>query len=126
MLTDKEIRNIAQTVVDKTKQTARVDTGALKRSISFTYVDEVVIFRMIYYGQFNNNAELEKNARKLIPRGVSWKIIYTKFGGQTYEVGRTFQGRATQKSLFPILTRQGTDAARALIAKILNRGKKKD
>jgi hypothetical protein len=62
MLTDQEIRAIAQRVVDQTKSTARVDTGALKRSISYTYVKGLVTFRMIYYGQFGKNAELEKNA----------------------------------------------------------------
>jgi hypothetical protein len=126
MLTDQEIRAIAQRVVDQTKSTARVDTGALKRSISYTYVKGLVTFRMIYYGQFGKNAELEKNASKLMPRGVEWRIIYTKFGGNTYEVGRTRQGRATQKSLLPTLSRIGTTAVTNLINRIRNRGKKKD
>jgi hypothetical protein len=81
---------------------------------------------MIYYGQFGKNAELEKNAVKLMPRGVEWRIVYTKFGGATYEVGRTREGRATQKSLLPTLTRIGTNAVTALINRIKNRGKKKD
>ena len=126
MLDEKEIRAIAQRVVDQTKATARVDTGALKRSISYTYVKGLVTFRMIYYGQFGKNTQLEQNAVKLMPRGVEWRIIYTKFGGNTYEVGRTRQGRATQKSLLPTLTRIGTSAVASLINKIRNRGKKKD
>jgi hypothetical protein len=80
----------------------------------------------LYYGQFGKNSELEKNAIKLMPRGVEWRIIYTKFGGATYEVGRTRQGRATQKSLLPTLSRIGTTAVTALINRIKNRGKKKD
>lgn len=126
MLEEKEIRAIAQRVVDQTKSTAKVDTGALKRSISYTYVKGLVTFRMIYYGQFGKNAQLEQNASRLMPRGVEWRIVYTKFGGNTYEVGRTRQGRATQKSLLPTLTRIGTSAVASLINKIRNRGKKKD
>ena len=126
MLEEKEIRAIAQRVVDLSKSTARVDTGALRRSISYTYVKGLVTFRMIYYGQFGKNAELEKNAIKLMPRGVEWRIVYTKFGGNTYEIGRTRQGRATQKSLLPTLTKIGTSAVSALINRIKNRGKKKD
>lgn len=126
MLEEKEIRAIAQKVVDMSKETARVDTGALKRSISFTYVKGVVSFRMLYYGKFKNNSKLEKNANRLMPRGVQWKIIYTAFGGNTYEVGRTQTGRASQKSLLPTLTQIGTSSIRGLINKIRNRGKKKD
>lgn len=121
MLDEKEIRAIAQKIVDMSKNTAHVDTGALKRSISYTYVKGLVTFRMIYYGQFNNNAQLEKNADRLMPSGVQWKIIYTKFGGDTYEVGRTKTGRRSQKSLTPTLTRIGTTAVTKLLNKI--RGK---
>lgn len=121
MLDEKEIRAIAQKIVDMSKNTAHVDTGALKRSISYTYVKGLVTFRMIYYGQFNNNAQLEKNADRLMPSGVQWKIIYTKFGGDTYEVGRTKTGRRSQKSLIPTLTRIGTTAVTKLLNKI--RGK---
>lgn len=126
MLEEQEIRAIAKRVVDQTKSTARVDTGALKRSVSYTYVKGLVTFRMIYYGQFGKNAQLEKNALRLMPRGVEWRIVYTKFGGDTYEIGRTRQGRATQISLLPTLTRIGTSSLTSLIKKIRNRGKKKD
>ena len=66
MLSEVEIRAIAQEVVRRAKGTAHVDTGALKRSISYTYVRQVVIFRELFYGQFGDNSELEKIARKLI------------------------------------------------------------
>ena len=126
MLEDKEIRAIAQRIVDKAKQSAHVDTGALKRSISYTLVKGLVTFRMIYYGQWNDNAKLEKIAADLMPRGVEWRIVYTKFGGNTYEVGRTRTGRRSQISLLPTLARIGTSAVSALISKIKNRGKKED
>lgn len=117
MLEDNEIRAVAQRIVDMSKNTAHVDTGALKRSISFTYVKNVVTFRMIYYGMFNNNAQLEKNASRLMPSGVQWKIIYTKFGGNTYEVGVTRTGRRSQTSILSSLSRLGTSA----VTKLLNR-----
>lgn len=126
MLEEKEIRAIAQKIVDMSKSTARVDTGALKRSISFTYVKGVVTFRQLFYGAYGKNSQLEKNAIKLMPSGVQWRIISTAFGGNTVEVGRTRTGRATQISLLPTLARIGTTAVSKLIDKIKNRGKKTD
>jgi hypothetical protein len=116
-LTETEIRKIAQRVVDMSKRSARVDTGALKRSISFTYVRGVVIFRELFYGQFGTNSMLERNAARLIPNGTDYKIIYTAFGGQTVEIGPTKRGRASQKSLLRTLTTGTTDKIKALIAR---------
>lgn len=115
MLSEVEIRAIAQEVVRRAKNTAHVDTGALKRSISYTYVRQVVIFRELFYGQFGDNSELEKIAKKLIPNGVAWKIIYTNFGGDTYEVGKTRQGRATQRKVLSAVKRTATNRIKALI-----------
>lgn len=124
MLSEVEIRAIAQEVVRRAKNTAHVDTGALKRSISYTYVRQVVIFRELFYGQFGDNSELEKIARKLIPYGVEWKIIYTNFGGDTYEVGKTRQGRATQRKVLSAVKRTATNRIKALIS--LAQKKRKD
>jgi hypothetical protein len=114
-LTEKEIRAIAQTVVNDSKRTSRVDTGALKRSISYTFVRGVVIFRQLFYGEFGNS-QLEKNAIKLMPNGTEWKIISTKFGGGTVEVGRTRAGRATRRTSILSALRGGTNKIKALIA----------
>ena len=84
MLSEIEIRAIAQTIVNKAKSTAHVDQGSLKKSIAYTYVRDVVIFRELYYGQWNENSLLEKYANQLMPNGVAWKIVYTKLGGDTY------------------------------------------
>jgi hypothetical protein len=117
-LEEAEIRKIAQDIVNKSKRTAHVDTGALKRSISYTYVKEIVIFRQLFYGQFYNNSELEKNAARLMPNGTNWKIIYTNFGGQTVEVSRTRAGRKTQRSILKsLLGTSSTTNIKALIAK---------
>jgi hypothetical protein len=124
MLDDVGIRAVAQSIIDQSKSTARVDTGALKRSISFTYVKEQVIFRMLYYGQFGKNSKLEANARRLMPSGVKWKIIYTEFGGGTFEVGVTQTGRNSTRKIIDSITRSSTTAVTSLLNRI--RGKKKD
>lgn len=116
-LEEKEIRKIAQQVVNASKRTARVDTGALKRSISYTYVKGVVIFRELFYGQFGTNSLLERNARRLMPNGTEYKIIYTDFGGQTIEIGPTKKGRASQRSILSALTTGTTNKIKALIAR---------
>jgi len=124
MLDEAVIRAVAQGIVDQSKSTARIDTGALKRSISFTYVKEQVIFRMLYYGQFGKNSKLEANARRLMPSGVKWKIIYTEFGGGTFEVGVTQTGRNSTRKIIDSITRSSTTAVTSLLNRI--RGKKKD
>ena len=124
MLDEAGIRAVAQSIIDQSKSSARVDTGALKRSISFTYVKEQVIFRMLYYGQFGKNSKLEANARRLMPSGVKWKIIYTEFGGGTFEVGVTQTGRNSTRKIIDSITRSSTTAVTSLLNKI--RGKKKD
>jgi hypothetical protein len=48
-------------------------------------------FRELLHGQYNNNSKLEENAVRMMPRGVAWKIVYTKFG--IAGGGRTRQGR---------------------------------
>lgn len=116
MLTEVEIRAIAQQVVNESKGTARIDTGALKRSIAFTYIRGIVTFRELIYGQYGNNSKLEKNAIRLMPNGVQWRIIYTTFGGDDVEVGRTRQGRATQRSTISSLLKTTTSRIRNLIA----------
>ena len=127
MLDEIAIRGICDKIVQLTKSTAHVDTGALKRSISYTYVKGLVTFRMIYYGQWNNNAKLEENASKLIPYGVEWKIIYTKFGGDTYEVGKTRTGRSSTRKIIDTITKQTTSAVTSLLNRIRgNNGEKKD
>ena len=123
MLSEVEIRAIAQTIVNKAKSTAHVDQGSLKKSIAYTYVRDVVIFRELYYGQWNENSLLEKYANQLMPNGVAWKIVYTKLGGDTYEVGKTKQGRATQRKAVAVALRNSTNNIKALIISIRNKRK---
>lgn len=117
MLTEDDIRAVGAKIVSESKSTARVDTGALKRSISFSYVKGVMIFRELFYGQFGTNSKLEANAKRLVPSGVEWKIIYTEFGGAVVEIGRTRSGRATQRSILKSLTSGVSNNIKALIAR---------
>ena len=116
-LTELEIRAIGAKIVQKSKSSARVDTGALKRSISFSYVRKVMIFRELFYGQYGTNSELEKNAIKMVPNGVEWRLIQTDFGGKTVEIGRTRSGRATQRNILKGLVRGASNNIKALIAR---------
>jgi len=125
LLSEVEIRAIAKTIVDKAKKTAKVDQGSLKRSIAYTYVRNEVIFRELYYGQWNDNSQLEKYATELMPNGVKWKIIYTKLGGEEYEVGRTRQGRTTQKKAVSTALRNSSNNIKKLIA-LVRANRKKD
>ena len=116
MLSETEIRAVAQRVVTESKGSALVDTGALKRSIAYTYIRGMVTFREFVYGQYGNNSMLEKNAIRLMPYGVQWRIVYTTFGGDEVEIGRTRQGRATQSSTLKSLAKATTSRIRNLIA----------
>jgi len=116
VLTEGEIRAVCERVVRESKSDARVDTGALKRSIAYTYIRGLVTFRQFVYGQYGTNSKLEKNAIRLMPYGVQWRIVYTQFGGAEVEVGRTRQGRATQSSVLSNLWKSTTSKIRNLIA----------
>lgn len=130
MLTELEARDIAQKVVNAAKATAHVDTGALRRSISFTYVRGEIIFRQLFYGVFYDNSRLEKYAQQYIPSDQKWKLITTNFGGETVEVGRTQSGRATKRILKPYsrTSRQSSSNINKLIAisKAKSNGEKKN
>jgi hypothetical protein len=94
---ESEIRAIAKSIVDKAKATARVKQGRLKRSIAYTYVRGEVIFRQVFWGSFGDNSLLEKLASQFMPYGVPYRIILTELGGDTYEKGKTKQGRTSQR-----------------------------
>lgn len=122
-MTEVEIRTIAQSIVTKAKATARVDQGTLKRSIAYTYIKGEVIFRQIYWGAFGDNSQLEKLATQYMPFGVPYRVVLTELGGDTYEKGKTKQGRTTQKKALASTTKTMTQK---YIAAILKKRKKED
>ena len=116
MLSEIEIRAIAQSVVDKAKSTAHVEQGSLKKSIAYTYVKGLVTFRQLYYGQWNENSQLEKYASQMMPNGVPYKVVLTKLGGDTYESGKTKQGRKSQRVAVKQAVNSSSNNIKKLIA----------
>ena len=125
-MTDLEVRAIAQEIVNKAKATARVDQGTLRRSIAFTYVRGTVTFRQMYYGDYNDNSQLEELARRYMPRGIPYKVVLTEFGGKTYETGKTKQGRATNRVVDNTINNSTSKNIKALIGLISKKKKKED
>ena len=64
---------LAQQVVDMSKKTAHVDTGALKRSIHYTVARGQIVFRQLFYGQYYDNSQLIQNAARIM-KGVPYVI----------------------------------------------------
>jgi len=126
VLSEIEIRAIAEQVKQKAKETAHVEQGSLKKSIAFTYKKGVVTFRQLYYGQWNENSQLEKYAREMMPNGVPYKIELTILGGDTYEVSKTKYGRKSQRKAVASAKRVSSKNIKALINKVQDAKKKKD
>jgi hypothetical protein len=126
MLTTTEIRVIAQKIVNLSKASSRIDTGFLRRSISYTIEQNVFIFVEVFYGQFGTNSKLEANAKRLMPSGVKWRMRYTDINRNVLEEGSVQTGRSSINKITDIIGRQSTTAVTALINKIRGFGKKKD
>jgi len=123
MLETKEIRAIAQKIVDISKSTARRDTGFLKRSISYTVESNVYIFVEVFYGQFGTNSKLEQNAKRMMPSGVKWRMRYTDINRSVLQDGSIQTGRNSLGKIFNNL-RQSTTAVTNLINRIRRSGEK--
>jgi hypothetical protein len=116
VLTETEIRAIAQRVVNESKLSARVEDGTLKRSIKYTINRGVYEFRQMIYGQYGTNSQLEKNIRKYMPYGTKWELIYLEIDGKDGERTGIRKGRATKTSIVSQLTKSTTERIRNLIA----------
>lgn len=73
--TDEEIREYIRVIVTEAKNTAKVDTGFLKRSIRGNLFKGKITFRQIYYGAENGNSQLAEIAQRLMPKDLEWKLI---------------------------------------------------
>ena len=91
-----ELKSIAREIVQKSKGSAHVDTGRLKRSISYVVnLQGVITFTEVFYGQFGENSDLKENIKSMWPNGVAYNLIYTDDDGKPYQVvRRTSSGRA--------------------------------
>ena len=126
MLTTAEIRVIAQKIVNLSKASSRIDTGFLRRSISYTIEQNVFIFVEVFYGQFGTNSKLEANAKRLMPSGVKWRMRYTDINRKVLQDRSIQTGRSSINKITDIIGRQSTTAVTALINKIRGFGKKKN
>ena len=126
MLSEFEIRQLAQSVVDESKATAKVDQGSLKKSIAFTYKKGEVTFRELFYGQWNENSQLENNANKSMPYGLRWKIVYTELGGKEIEVSKTKTGRRSQREIKKVLLNKSSSLNVLKLLTTISKKRKKD
>lgn len=86
----KNVIAICREIVSKSKASANIDTGRLKRSISFVIdLQGIPTFTEVFYGQFGNNSDLEENIKAMMPSGIAWKLIYSDDNGQPYQVIRS-------------------------------------
>lgn len=56
----------ADLVVEESQRTAKVETGALKRSIYVTVQKGILVFRQLSYGIEDDNSKLVENAKKMM------------------------------------------------------------
>lgn len=123
---DAEIREYIRRVVREARDTARVDTGYLKRSIKGDLIgrNKSVEFREIFYGAYNNNSRLVQIAERIMPSDIPWKIIFVDEEGREEEIkGKTRTGRTiSRKSITS--ENVSTSKIKALISAIKANGKK--
>lgn len=123
---DEKIR-LGQEVVRATRKTARVDTGLLKRSIRATLERNTIVFREIYYGAYNDNAELIENAKRIMPKEIDWKVIFVDEEGREKTIEATTRTGRKIKAKQVSNTNQSTSKIKALITAIrAANGEKKD
>ena len=86
----KDLKTIANEIVKKSKETAKVDTGLLKRSISYVVnLDGIITFTQFHYGELDGNSQLVENIKKMFPENEpyiyctqgkdgSQRVVFTK------------------------------------------------
>jgi hypothetical protein len=96
MLSNSELRTIARSIVEKSKNTAHIDTGRLKRSISYVInLQGVFTFTEVFYGQFGDNSDLRENIEAMWPSDTAYNLIWVDDNGNPYQVVRkTSSGRS--------------------------------
>ncbi len=72
-----QIRQFIREVVREAKDTAKVETGYLKRSIKGDWIGRTksVEFRQVFYGAENGNSKLFEIATRVMPKDLKWKVI---------------------------------------------------
>lgn len=114
---------LAQRVVDQSKKTAHVDTGALKRSINYTVARGQIVFRQLFYGQYYENSQLIQNAARIM-KGIPYVIEELDEEGN---VQKAQYKAASGRAFTTPEHRAGKNASRgakALIEKLLQQRRK--
>lgn len=72
-----QIRQFIREVVREAKDTAKEDTGYLKRSIDGVWIERTksVEFSQVFYGAENGNSKLFEIATRRMPKDLKWKVI---------------------------------------------------
>jgi len=125
---DGEIRQYIREVVSASKDTAKVDTGFLKRSIKGALIgrNKSVEFRQVFYGAYNENSKLIENAKKIMPNDIVWTVVFVdEDGNETQIEGKTKTGRKITRKEIGSENIQSKNI-KALIASIKARGETKD
>jgi len=116
-------RALANKVVELSKKTARVDTGALKRSIYSTVARGQIVFRQLFYGQYNDNSQLIQNAARYM-KGIPYTIEELDEEGNVQKAQyKAASGRAFTTPE-PRAGKNASRGAKALIEKLLEQRRK--
>lgn len=113
-----EINQYIRDVVRKAKDTAKVDTGYLKRSIRGLLLrrNMSVVFRQIYYGVYKDNSQLIQIVNRMMPNDIVWKVLSEDEEGREVNIeGRTRTGRTISRAAITS-GNVGTNKIKALIA----------
>lgn len=114
---------LAQRVVDMSKKTAHVDTGALKRSINYTVARGQIVFRQLFYGQYHDNSQLIQNAQRIM-KGVPYIIEELDEEGNVQKAQYKAASGRSFTTPEPKAGKNASRGARDLIAKILQQKRK--
>jgi len=114
---------LAQRVVDQSKKTAHVDTGALKRSINYTIRGGRIVFFQLFYGQYYENSQLIQNAQRIM-KGIPYIIEEMDEEGNVQKAQyKAASGRAFTTPE-PRAGKNASRGAKALIEKLLAQRRK--
>ena len=117
--------SLAQRVVEVSKKTAHVDTGALKRSINYTVAHGQIVFRQLFYGQYYENSQLIQNAQRIM-KGIPYTIEELDEEGNVIKQQRKVaSGRiSTSEDRRQKAGKNASRGAKALIEKLLQQRRK--
>lgn len=109
---------LAQRVVDQSKRTAHVDTGALKRSIHYTVARGQIVFRQLFYGQYYENSQLIQNAQRIM-KGIPYVIEELDEEGNVQKAQYKAASGRSFTTPEPRAGKNASRGAKALIEKLL-------